>query len=729
MLHDRLGLRDGGSLSLGAAARPALAALDEKNDEKNEHEQHAEHGKPDAADGECAHRRDLHAHAGDGEGEVAAHRAGVDLLPCAALADIDARAAVAVGRQIADRVLRLAVIGELELPLLEHLAVGEHRRQFAAAEAGEIALHAVGERAGLYVEGLRSDGLSGHLDAVAVAVVALDKEDGETALARLLGGKTGGIGLIHGRDNGVEVQTFKVCAVPVSVIALLLGNFGDVALAEGRAVGERAAQHLLVVRDKGEREGLHARGDARDGGKLREGNGLGAAGKALAVDAGQIVGNIVVVLKCARIAAGDRACKLLAVGDIDKGIVPRHARAAAVGLGLNAGADDAADILFAAERALGIVAADRCAGHTGDAADIAAVFARGGAVALAGGDIAEVHAADDAADIAALAGDIAGVDARLHDGLVLILRAVAAGEIAGHVILGVERVFDGHGACDAAGVHIAVDGGGIFAAGDLAERDGVDIDGGGIGDEIGRAAANARDGGKQGVGKLGELAVDGAQVARKGGRGRLDVFGDVRELAARRRDRADDHVEVRDRDNVGDVDIRVKGDVAVCVDARRRDGVGIDVHAHIARGVRRVGQVACDEGETAGDLTGAVLRVVHGLFNEGVELAELGLHQGELAAGDLGAHVGLHLARDAADILAPADRALVGAGADLSAAAPRDAADVVADVLVANGGFVHALGDGARGVARDAAGVGGDADGVELGELGEVERELEAQIA
>jgi len=363
-----------------------------------------------------------------------------------------------------------------------------------------------------------------------------------------------------------------------------------------------------------------------------------------------------------------------------------------------------------------------------DTADIAAVLAYDGAVALAGGDIAEVHAPDDAADIAALAGDVACVDALLHDGLVRILLAVAAREAAGHVVLGVERILDGHGAGNAAGVHIAVDGGGIFAAGDLAERDGVDVNVGGVGDDAAGAAADTLDGGEHGVRQLVELAVDRAQVARERARACFDVFGDQRELAARRGDRADDRVEVRHADNVGNAGMRPDDDAAVNVDARRGDGVEIDVHAHIARGVRSIGEVAGDEREAVTDLARAVLRVVHGLFDKATELIELRLHHGELAGGDLGADIGLHLSGDAADVLAPADRAAVCAGAHLPAAAPDDAADIVADVLVADGGLIHALADRAGGVARDAAGVGRDTDRVKLGELGEVERELKAQI-
>ena len=76
-------------------------------------------------------------------------------------------------------------------------------------------------------------------------------------------------------------------------------------------------------------------------------------------------------------------------------------------------------------------------------AGIAAVFVRDGAGRrLTRSQIAEVHAADNAADIAALAGHIAGVDTLLDDGLVFILLAVDVRKMARDIVLGVERVLE-----------------------------------------------------------------------------------------------------------------------------------------------------------------------------------------------------------------------------------------------------------------------------------------------
>ena len=723
-------------------------AVDEQNDDKDQNSQHGEHAEPDAPDVERPHGGKLNAVAARGEGEVAAHRAAVGLLPAAAVfTGVDAQLLLPVGREIAHGVRVLPVVGKVDAPLLEHFGVGNHRRHFAAAEAGEVALHAVEHSAGLHVERRGRERLGGHGDGVAVVVVALDQDDSLSALSRLFRGKAGGVGLVNSGDDGVKVQIREVGAVPVDVTAALGGRLGDVAFVDGVAVVESAAKHRLVVGDEGEREGLHALGEIGQREKLCIADGLGPPGIALTVDAGKIVGDIVVVLKRARIAAGDRALVLLAVGDIDERVVPAHGTAAAVDIFLYAGADDAADILLAAERALGKAAVHRCAGETGDAAGIAAVFVRDGAGRrLTRSQIAEVHAADNAADIAALAGHIAGVDALLDDGAVLILLAVDVRKMARDIVLGVERVFNGHGTGDAAGVDVAVHRAAVAAERYLTERDGVDIDTRGVDDQIARAAGERGDGGEHRVRELVELAADVADIGGKSRAGVFDVFGDHRELAVRRGDRADDHVDVRHGDDVGDVKILIEADVdirqggilrievigvkiTVDTDARLGDGVGVDVDGHVVRRVRCIGEVARDQVETVGNFARAVFGVVDGLFDERVELLDLRLDARELAGGDLRAHIGLHLAGDAADVLASADRTLVAAREDLAAAAADHAADIVADVLVADSGIVRARRDRAGGIACNTAGVGGDIERVESGQACKVKREIEAQVA
>ena len=318
--------------------------------------------------------------------------------------------------------------------------------------------------------------------------------------------------------------------------------------------------------------------------------------------------------------------------------------------------------------------------------------------------------------------------------------------MARDIVLGVKRVFDGHGTGDAAGVDVAVHRAAVTAERYLTERDGVDIDTRGVDDQIARAASERGDGGEHRVRELVELAADVADIGGKSRAGVFDVFGDQRELAVRRGDRADDHVDVRHGDDVGDVKILIEADVdirqggilrievigvkiTVDTDARLGDGVGVDVDGHVVRRVRCIGEVARDQVKTVGNFARAVFGVVDGLFDERVELLDLRLDARELAGGDLRAHIGLHLAGDAADVLSPADRAFIAAREHLSAAAADHAANIVADVLITDGGVVCARCDRAGGIARDAAGVGGDIERVESGQTCKVKREIEAQVA
>ena len=111
------------------------------------------------------------------------------------------------------------------------------------------------------------------------------------------------------------------------------------------------------------------------------------------------------------------------------------------------------------------------------------------------------------------------------------------------------------------------------------------------------------------------------------------------------------------------------------------------------------------------------------------ELVELCFELLQQTVGDLHADIGLHLAGDAADVLSPADRAFIAAREHLSAAAADHAANIVADVLITDGGVVCARRDRAGGIACNTAGVDGGVERVGAGELGEVEREFEVQIA
>ena len=156
---------------------------------------------------------------------------------------------------------------------------------------------------------------------------------------------------------------------------------------------------------------------------------------------------------------------------------------------------------------------------------------------------------------------------------------------------------------------------------------------------------------------------------------------------------------------------RAVGDVVYAAEdvVERGDGVVHEVHrlaGDIGEVVRGAAHVAGDGVEPVGDVGGGVARVQQRDVEEVVQLGELGREVLGRGGGEVEREVGLHLADDAADLLAAQDAAAVGAVFNKAGLTPDDAADVVAHVLIAHGPGVHAGAEGAGGEARDAAGVG-----------------------
>ena len=255
----------------------------------------------------------------------------------------------------------------------------------------------------------------------------------------------------------------------------------------------------LAVRDELQCERPHVLGEDVLVQKRLEIHGFGAAGDALPVEAGKRIGNKAVFGKGAGGAAGDRTGILVAGRDVHKGDAAGNGAPGAVERLCYAGAGDAADVGFAREGALGKAGADGRAGEAGDAADVGARGALRGAVVFTGRDEAEIHPAADTAGVGALGGDGAGVYAGLQDGAIGILPLIAAVEVGRDVVLGVERVFKGHRACDTAGIDVAGDGGFVAAEGDFAEGDLVDIDRGSVGDDVFDAIFGVVDGVEEGI--------------------------------------------------------------------------------------------------------------------------------------------------------------------------------------------------------------------------------------
>ena len=159
------------------------------------------------------------------------------------------------------------------------------------------------------------------------------------------------------------------------------------------------------------------------------------------------------------------------------------------------------------------------------------------------------------------------------------------------------------------------------------------------------------------------------------------------------------------------------------------DAVNAGVQPDVVQLIGRVIHIAGHAVQARGDLVRAAFGMVGCRVDKTAELVELCFELLQKTVGDLHADIGLHLAGDAADVLSPADRAFIAAREHLSAAAADHAADIVADVLITDGGVVCARRDRTGGIASNAAGVGGGVERVGAGELGEVEREFKVQIA
>ena len=147
------------------------------------------------------------------------------------------------------------------------------------------------------------------------------------------------------------------------------------------------------------------------------------------------------------------------------------------------------------------------------------------------------------------------------------------------------------------------------------------------------------------------------------------------------------------------------------------DGLGTDGHAvfgllqQILNGIAGAGHVVLQRFELVGKVAAGGAGVIAGAVDQRLQRAHLvgKLLQRVLCVFQRAAR--LHLADDAAALLAGVDSAVVDAALNVAGLAARDAADVVAHVLVAHGAAVHAGADDTAGLARNAADVG-DVGGV-----------------
>ena len=120
--------------------------------------------------------------------------------------------------------------------------------------------------------------------------------------------------------------------------------------------------------------------------------------------------------------------------------------------------------------------------------------------------------------------------------------------------------------------------------------------------------------------------------------------------------------------------------------------------------------------------------VVGGLVDHFAQVLQLQTDRLQGAVGQVQYNIGLRDARDTPHVLAAVDRAVVDAAGDVAGGAARDAAHVVADVLIPHGAVVAAGGQHAVGPAHNTAAVGCDIVGVWAGKAAEAFLQIEVEI-
>ena len=423
-------------LLFGLAALGAALAANALCQQQEQHQQGRAAGA-ERPDGKFAgHKGHFHFGAGDGEGGVAAEAARLHSLPAAVgLLDVDLALGLARG-QVADLMGLIAVVGELQQPLLSD-----------AMDVG-------------------CDVLLGDLHRVGAAEEAVHIEDRATVLTGHAAAQRRDVGGILHIHYGVGVEGIQHGGAPLGVVALLLGDLRVVGLREGRAVVEADLLDGVAVSLEDEVQLAEGRGQAllREQGLISD--RLGLPGPAQAVDALQVVGDEEVAHEAAVLTAGDGAHILLACQHRDEGAVVDGDKTAVGEVAVAALTHDAADVLLTAEGAFCPVAAELGAGRTGNAAHL--IDAGDVAVGLAGRHKAQLLLTHDAADHVLLGGNAALVGVADEDGANGVGGAQERGALVLVVLLGVQQVLDAHGAGDAAHIHVGVDGAPVDAVLDLA---------------------------------------------------------------------------------------------------------------------------------------------------------------------------------------------------------------------------------------------------------------------
>ena len=374
-----------------------------------------------------------------------------------------------------------------------------------------------------------------------------------------------------------------------------------------------------------------------------------------------------------------------------------------------AGARNAAHMGIALDQALGRAFAHRGKACAHNAAHALGVWGLHGAVAFTVFQNAGLLASGNAAHAVLLAahlpliGAFAQHTAGVHGGI----HAFGAQRIL-NIVLGVQIVFKGHGPRNAARVAVCIHTGIVHAARHLGRGVGVGVAVGNIAvpGVVANAVGRAGDGGRNGVQLGGDgLHIGGHAVQRgivrnagikilRGVQGRIQpvvklialgigtVLQHIRRTAQAA---AVPHI----LGQILGILAHITAAFFIGLDLFQRFVGLVDVVLHI-RHLLVIGR------------RHIVRHLIHLAF-QGVHLA---LHplQGVLAVLQNG--LGLHLAHNAACLLAALHGAVVFAALDIAGLIPRNTAHIVAHMLIAHGAAVHAGADNAAAGARNAAQIG-----------------------
>ena len=431
------------------------------------------------------------------------------------------------------------------------------------------------------------------------------------------------------------------------------------------------------------------------------GHRLGNGSVAHPVDAGQGIGDKVVVGEYARVSAGNSTHKLLILRNFHHGIAAGDGAGIAADILLDTAAHHAADIIVAGKGTLGKAVPNSAAGEPRNTAYIIAVFAGNSAVAPAVRNKAKLHPAADAAGIAALGRNGAHVFAAVHDGFQLIPPPLGQAA-AGAIVLRIHGGFQAHRAGNAAHVQVGLHDARVGAAGHPSVGNVAQIHGGNIRH---RVLLRVLGGKGKGLGNGLNLAGNGA-----------DIIG-------------------QSAQTVANTALQAAAGIDHTMDGIAQAGQSVLVEFQIFRRLHQVidsgagtALVARQSLDAALDVAAAGRAVVAGPAYQIAQIFKLLTQSLQIVLGKEGLDMGLNLTHNAAHILPTHEGAAVLAVFNEAAVPAGNAAQIIADVRIADGAGIAGGGNGAAGIAGDTAGVAGGIGYMQVCLPAQIQIEVQIQL-